>query len=258
MRPPSNDQRLVADRELTVGGAKHILHAEGGELTLRKLIIEIVWSVAFAASLGYAILVGQAGLAHLLVPMVGEYLAYIAALPILHLIFRQPDMRTPAWQCIRLWLGMLIVTPIVVYLRAYWCGSDARAQLTQDVLWLRSWIVEAHIHWPILVASLQAIRNLVHSTLHLVQHGPPFLGPGLGCAMRIGVLVLGVVIVPAFGMFLLGWLDQFGFRWKPTWNSQLPVWVLWALLIVSDFAALYFRWDVQQTLKRKGHPLKTH
>ncbi|MEQ1905505.1 MAG: hypothetical protein ABL888_15050 [Pirellulaceae bacterium] len=243
------------DKNFTVHEAQHLLTSTGGELTVREAVVEIIWSIVLAASLAWAIVVGQASLWHMLVPMVAEYLAYLLVLPLLALYFRHVELRKYSWESIRALLIVGVLLLIAGYVHSRYQQASFQGQLIRDLQIAWEWIYSHQIHWPILVASLHAIRNLWHSVQHLLKYGPPFWGPGLGCGMRIAVLFLAAFIIPTVSMFVAGTAKDLGIRWKPepgTWQN-IFTWLLWGLLLVADLAALAMRWDLQKRLKAKGH-----
>jgi hypothetical protein len=134
-QPPSGDRMLV--NKLSVKDARRLLRLEGGELTLTELGLQLASSLVIAAFTARAILIGNATVWHLALPMVGEYVGLIGALPFLYVASRHPELRQPAMQCIRLWIGYAAALAITVGLRSYWHETPWQEQLVSDanVVW---------------------------------------------------------------------------------------------------------------------------
>jgi hypothetical protein len=249
-----DDNRVIAGKDITVREARIMLSSEGGELTVRELVVEVLWALVFSATLAWAIAVGKATLWHLLVPMAGELVVYLAAVPFLSLFFRHPELRKVSFQCLRsvaIYLAVVVVTIIV---RSRLASVSFVDQWNTDMTLVWNWIFTTHMQWPILVAALHMIRNTTRSAQHLISHGPPFLGPGMGCGMRIAVLILAAVIVPAFGMVILSMLQDVGWKLdKHVSTTTALAWALWACLLIAELCLLWFRWDIQNKLRKRGH-----
>lgn len=254
---PANGSEVIAGKNITAREARIMLSAEGGELTWREMTIEVLWAVAMSASLAWAIAVGKATLWHLLLPMAGEMIAYLAALPFLSLLYRHPEIRKAALPCLRTLLILCAAAVVAVVVRARQAGTPFVAQWNGDTALVWNWIFSTQMHWPILIASLHMIRTATRSARLLVKLGPPFLGPGMGCGMRIAVLVLAAVIVPAFGMVLLGVAQDVAGSWiKPVKEISATValaWALWGCLLATDILMVWFRWDLQSKLRQRGY-----
>lgn len=239
-------------REFTAAEANLILRAEGGQLTVRELVLQVLWTLALGVSLAWAIVAGNATVWHLAVPLVGEYLALLIALPLFSLFFRHPELAKESRKCY-LFLGLTIGGVVVATgVRAHRGGHAFGDQLVGDSRMLFDWIVGSQMHWPLLVAIVHALRNLFKNVRFLVKHGPPFMGPGLGCAMRIVVIVFAVVLIPAAFLLIVSWLKDFGFQINPSPEWFSPVWILFGLLLTAELATLWFLWDVQSKLKAEG------
>lgn len=240
------------DGDLTVHEARQILSCEGGELTVSELIIEVAWALLLGGCLAWSIVVGKATAGHLLVPLAVEYLTCLAALPIITLFVWHPELAKPRREALwALGLGMVALV-ITLVVRSIQAGTGWLQQANSDGLYLWNQMLKTHLQWPIAVAALHALRNLRRTIGHLLEHGPPFLGPGLGCGMRIAVFALAGILVPGLGTFLLSVLKAIGINWNPEWSWHNLAWVLWGCLLIADLCTLWFRWDVQNRLKKRG------
>lgn len=252
-------KKSAFNEKLTAAEAKHLLMTEGGEMTLRETLIQIAWALAVSGALAWAIVKGQATIWHLVVPLVAEYLCLVVALPLIYLYMRHPDLKSEFTKCSRALLLFVIVIVGTIVGRAIYLERPVIEQLKTDSQWLSDWIINHQVHWALLVAVVHAGRSLRKSVRNLIEHGPPFIGGGMGCAMKIVVLVFAVIFVPVFGMLGLGILKDFGVRsfppasWGPPQNWVAPVWVAWALLLIADLATVWFLWDIQSKLKQEGH-----
>ncbi|MCB1090903.1 MAG: hypothetical protein KDL87_05195, partial [Verrucomicrobiae bacterium] len=97
------------------------------------------------------------------------------------------------------------------------------------------WVVSHQMHWPILGASVGMAMSLPGRVQTFLEHGPPFVPIGIGCAMRVVVVLFGCFLIPA----IIG-------------NSARIVWSIWAVLVLSELGALWMHWDVQTRLRKKG------
>ncbi len=238
---------------MTIREARHILSCEGGELTVRELVIEIAWSIGLSASLAWAIAVGQATAWHMLVPMLAEFIAYLLALPILQLIFPHPALLKESRKSLRMIAILVVVIVAIPWFQARSLGGTFSMQWNAESELVWNWIVGTHMQWPMLIAAIHSVRNVTRTVRHLVQHGPPFLGPGMGCGMRIAIFFLASVLVPSVGALILSLLKDFGVRWAPPLNLVTLAWVLWGCLLLAELCTLWFRWDVQHRLEKKGY-----
>lgn len=228
-----------------------MLMSEGGQISLRELITQLIWILAINGALAWAILKGHATVWHLVLPMVGEFVAYLVALPLLQMIYRNAHFKKESWQAVRTLLILSLALIGTLVGRAYHFQQPLGVHIANDCRACFEWIVGAHIQWAILIAAFHAIRNVVRSVRFLVAQGPPFMGPGVGCAMRFVVGFLAVVLVPTVGLVLVGALKDFGINWQPNvWLS--PVWVIFGLLVISELTTLWFLWDTQSKLKEEG------
>lgn len=229
---PHNSSRMLV-KNLSVDDARHLLRNEGGELTLTEIVLQLVAAAVVAALTARAIWVGNATVWHLAMPMIAQYVALIAALPLLSIAAPHPGLRKDAVAALKLWFGFAIALAIAVALRARSQETPWRDQLRADAAVAWRWIADAHMHWPILLAALGMLAALPGRVRNLYLYGPPFVGVGLGCAMRLVVLLLGA--------FLLPWIAG---------SSTRMAWFLWAMILSSEALALWMHWDVQTRLRK--------
>jgi hypothetical protein len=259
---PSNNAKSMSRRDygggtLTLEDARHIVLAEG-VLSRRELIIQIVWALAIAGLLAWAIVAGQATFWHMLVPMFAEYLACIVVLPFLQVFYRNADLKKDSRSCLRLIAFIIAGLAIACFVRSRMFERSFFGQFSDDWAVVWNWVVGFKMHWAILAAGLHASMNVTRSVRHLVRHGPPYMGPGLGCGMRITVIILAVIVVPAFGMLILGVMNEFGLGKFDIRSWISPAWILWALLLTAELATLAMRCDLQRRLERAGKlPIET-
>ena len=219
--------------DLSIADARHIIKCEGGELTIGELLIEIATSLMVAGALARAIWVGDATAWHLFLPMVAQYLALIIAIPALYIFFRHPGLRKDVVGSLRLWAFMAIASGVAFAVQTYRSVVPWREQLSDNFTQAWRWIYDAQMHWPIVLAVAAILWGLPRRIRNLYEHGPPFSGVSLGCAMRL--------IVPLLGAFLVPFVA----------SGELPVvWVLWAIILLADFLALAMHWDLQRRLRK--------
>jgi hypothetical protein len=227
----SNDRKLV--NNLTVADARHIVNCEGGELTVGEVATELVVTAVVSATLARAIWVGNATAWHLFLPMVAQYFALILILPMVYLIIRHPDLRKDSIGALRLIGGVILVAAIVVAIESYRTHTPWQQLLNDYAARAWRWIVDAEMHWPILLAVAAILWAIPRRVRNLYEHGPPFYGVNLGCAMRF--------VVPLLGCFLLPFIASGG----------IPiVWVLWAIILLAEILALWMHWDLQSRLRK--------
>jgi hypothetical protein len=227
----SNDRKLV--NNLTVADARHIVNCEGGELTVGEVATELVVTAIVSATLARAIWVGNATAWHLFLPMAAQYFALILVLPIVYLIIRHPDLRKDSIGALRFIGGVIIVAAIVVAVESYRTHTPWRQLLNDYVIRAWRWIIDAEMHWPILLAVAAVLWAIPRRIRNLYEHGPPFYGVNLGCAMRF--------VVPLLGCFLIPFIA----------SGSIPVvWVLWAIILLAEILALWMHWDLQSRLRK--------
>ena len=107
--PSADGKKLVND--LTVADARHLLSTEGGALDASRLVVRGVSIAVVAAACAYAIWAGHATVWHLALPMAGEYLVLLLAVPVLYLVWRHPAMQKDAVGSVRL-LAILAIAGV--------------------------------------------------------------------------------------------------------------------------------------------------
>jgi hypothetical protein len=227
----SSDQKLV--NNLTVADARHIVNCEGGELTPGALAIELTTTAIVSATLARAIWVGDATAWHLFLPMLAQYFALILVLPVIYLFIRHPDLRKDSIGALRLIVGLVVIGAVALGIQSYRTEIPWRPLLDDYLAKVYRWVVDAQMHWPILIAVAAILWAIPRRIRNLYVHGPPFYGVSLGCAMRF--------VIPLLGCFLLPFIASGG----------IPVvWVLWAIILLADILALAMHWDLQRRLRK--------
>ena len=236
--PPFGSTMLV--NHLSIGDARHLIKCEGGELTVGDVVTELVTIAIVAAALARAIWVGDATAWHLLLPMVAQYFALLLVLPVVYLILRHPGMRKDSIGAVRLIVAFLVIAAIALAVQSRRNDIPWRQQLDANLADAYRWVVDAQMHWPILLAVVAILWGLPRRIRNLYVHGPPFSAVGLGCAMRFVIPLLGCCLLPFIA------------------SGELPaVWVLWAIIVLADILALWMHWDIQTRLRKlDGQPLR--
>jgi hypothetical protein len=225
--------------DLTVADARHLVNCEGGELTAGDLAIELITTAIVSGTIARAILVGDATAWHLFLPMLAQYFALLLVLPVIFLFIRHPGMRKDAVGAVRLLGGLLVIGAIALGIQSYRTGVPWRTLLDDYLAQAYRWVIDAHMHWPILAAVAAILWQIPRRVRNLYVHGPPFYGVSLGCAMRFIIPLLGCALLPFIA------------------SGEIPaVWVLWAVIVLADVLALWMHWDLQTRLRKlDGQPL---
>jgi hypothetical protein len=147
---------------------------------------------------------------------------------------------------------MMVGGTMALVMDAHSTGSDLASQFQWRISQATDFVLGREVHWAILVAAFHAARGLWRNTRFLIANGPPFMGPGMGCGMRIAVLILAVILVPAFAIFGLAILQNIGVRWNPASDSIPFVWLIWGLYVSAELLTLWFLWDIQRKLISAG------
>jgi hypothetical protein len=231
--PEKNSPPNMLVNKLSVEDARHLLKGEGGELTGTELILQLASTAVVAGFTARAIIVGNATVWHLALPMFAQYLALIVALPFIQIVVRHPAITKDAIGSLRLWIGIAAVVGVTVAVRAHDANTAWAEQLRSDGTRAWRWVADAEMHWPVALAFLGMLLSLPGRVRNLFEHGPPFVAVSLGCGMRLAVLFLGAAALP----------------WALS-NPRNAVWILWALILVSDFLALWMHWDIQGRLRK--------
>ncbi len=231
----SSGAKLV--NNLTVDDARHMLKCEGGELTPGQLVGRVASLAIGLGLLAWAIAQGNVTIWHMLIPMVGQYLTLIAVLPLLYLVLRNPGLRKDGLSSLRLWGILAVVAAVAVAVGAYRQGEPWQQVLAHSASAAWRWVTEAHMQWPLVWSVVESLQSLRFRVANLYEHGPPFVGVSLGCAMRFVVVLLGLFLVPFIA-------DSVSAR--PSW---LP-WIVWGVIAVSEVLAIVMHWDIQQRLRK--------
>jgi hypothetical protein len=227
----SSDQKLV--NNLTIADARHIVNCEGGELTAGDIAIELTTTAIVSATLARAIWVGDATSWHLFLPMLAQYFALILVLPVIYLFIRHPDLRKDSIGALRLIIALVVIGAVALGIQSYRTEIPWRQLLDDYLAQAYRSVVDAQMHWPILLAVAAILWAIPRRIRNLYIHGPPFYGVSLGCAMRF--------VIPLLGCFLLPFIASGG----------IPVvWVLWAIILLADILALWMHWDLQARLRK--------
>jgi hypothetical protein len=231
---PINQRGMLVNR-LTVKDAIHLVRSEGGNLSTLGFGFRILLVVAVAAFTARAIVYGQATVWHLFLPLLGEYLVLLVSLPIINRIISDKRLRQDSRQSIRLLSGFVIAAAIWIMWRSHNQENPWLHQAEHDLSQGYAWIVGHKMLWPILGASLGILMSFPGRIASFRKHGPPFVAVGIGCAMRF--------IIPLFFCFLLPVVA----------SGKLPlVWIIWAILLLAELAALAMHWDLQRRLRLRG------
>jgi hypothetical protein len=229
---PDGDALLVKD--LTVADARHLLKNEGGPLDPVSVAYRLTSILVVAGFTGWALWRGTATVWHLALPSVAEYLALLLVLPVVYLLPGMKELRKDAVLSVIWIVGMVVAAAVATRIRSLQAGTPWQAQIISDASLIRQWIAEAHMHWPMAAAAGGVLLELPHRIANLKRYGPPFYAVGLGCGMRLVVLLLGFFLLP---VLMSGSLAR-------------AAWILWALLLASEVLAIWMHWDIQHRLRR--------
>lgn len=230
-----NPEGAILVNKLTVKDAAHLVKIEGGSLSTGRIAFRVATILLIAAFTARAIVVGEATAWHLFLPMIGEYLALLVAMPVVSLIVHDEQLKQDAGKSL-VWIA------VITGITASWIGSQALEANTN--WWFQAktessrfltWITSHQMHWPILGAMAAMIGGLPGRVAAFHRHGPPFMAVGLGCAMRL--------VIPLFGCFLLPVIAA----------GKIPVvWLIWTILLLSELGALFMHRDLQRRLAKRG------
>jgi ABC-type proline/glycine betaine transport system permease subunit len=252
MTKKKNDDQQILVNKLSVVDAQHLHKIEGGFLSGWEILFQLV-SIAFVhVFVARAIYLAQATIWHLVLPLVAEYYVYLLAIPLSQLVVRHGELATVSRQCLRV---LAIQVAIMIAVGVAWPLASGKNVVDQwrlgwDLAW--NWIVGTQMHWPILIAGVYSALNVKRNVDKLVEYGPPFAGPGVGCAMRILVFFFAIVLVPALAMFLGPLVLYFFPGLKSFLNEGAVVWFIWLIFLIADLGRLGMRWDIQRRLQRAG------
>lgn len=227
----SRNRKLVND--LTVGDARHLLATEGGPLDVSQLAVRGISIVVVAAACAYAIWAGHATVWHLALPMVGEYVVLLAAMPILYLAVRHPALRKDAVGSLRLLANLAVAGAIAIAVQSHNSGQPWPTQLNDDANTAWAWIRDHKIQWAILAAMAGTLLELPGRLINFKKHGPPFSPVGLGCGMRVAVLCLACFLLP---VVMSG-------------SATRNAWILFGLLVLAEVLSIVMHLDIQRRLE---------
>lgn len=225
-------RRLVND--LTVGDARHLLATEGGPLDVSQLAVRGISIVVVAAACAYAIWAGHATVWHLALPMVGEYVVLLAAMPILYLAVRHPALRKDAVGSLRLLAILAVAGAIAIAVQSHNSGQPWPTQFADDANTSWAWIRDHKIQWAILAAMVGTLLELPGRLINFKKHGPPFSPVGLGCGMRVAVLCLACFLLP---VVMSG-------------SATRNAWILLGLLVLAEVLSIMMHLDIQRRLEK--------
>ncbi|MDZ4657708.1 MAG: hypothetical protein SH868_09055 [Bythopirellula sp.] len=240
--PPVDKKVDEAGRKLvnnlSIADARHLIRTEGGEIAPTQIVIQTLSIVVVAATSAYAIWFGNATAWHLVLPMVGEYLALLAGIVVAYAIVRHPDMKKEARNSLILLIVLAgsIATTVMVQARRREIPWETQLQEYATELW--SWITDHYMLLPILCATAGVLLDLPTRVGNLLKYGPPFVAAGLGCGTRAAMVFLSFFILP----FLV------------TGTERSNAWILWGMLVLAETVALGMHWDVQRRLKKLDGP----
>lgn len=237
---------------LSVEDAQYLHKIEGGFLSVYELLFRLASLTLVHGLVARAIFMAQATVWHLVLPLLAEYYVYLITVPIFQTFVRHSELKQISWQCLRM---LAIQFAALIGLAVAWpwfAGDDILQKWAWGCETAWAWVVGTQMHWPILLAGVYAGLNVKDNVAKLRKFGPPFAGPGVGCAMRAVVFFLALVIVPATAM-VLGPLVLYLF---PSLESHLQVgaivWLVWLVFAAADFGRVIMRWDIQRRLRRMG------
>ncbi len=229
-----NDSKYLVN-QLSVEDARHLIRTEGGPLTVGRAINRLGTTLVVSAFTARAIVVGNATAWHLFLPMLGEYLGLILALPVINLMLHDKALKKDARGSVRLLIAMVVFALAWTIYQSVKQGHSWGDQV--GIEWHRMfvWITGHQMHWPFLGAMLGMILSLPDRVRVFHEHGPPFVPLGIGCGMRIVILLFGCFLVP----WILG-------------GPERITWALWAVLLFAEIGALVMHWDLQKRLAKRN------
>jgi hypothetical protein len=234
-KEPKPQDTAILVNKLTVRDAVHLVRTEGGTLSRIQIAFRVATVVIVAAFTARAIVAGQATAWHLFLPMVGEYLVLLAALPVISFILHDETLRQDVRRSLSWLFAIALTVSLWIASRSFDDGTAWTAQAKIELSRLCTWITSHQMHWPILGAMAAMIAGIPGRVAAFHRHGPPFMAVGIGCAMRLVIPLLGCFLLPlvAAGKFPI-------------------VWVIWTILLLSELGALTMHWDLQRRLTKRG------
>jgi hypothetical protein len=216
---------------LTVEDARRILHSEGGALSGWEIASRIVSVAVISGLTARAIVVGDATVWHLALPMVAQFFAIILSIPVLYAATGHTELRKDALQAVKVWAFLVVVAAIALAGRSWYLGTPWREQLGHDVGAAWHWIADAEMQWPMLWAFVGELVAMPGRVREVFEFGPPFSSISLGCGMRFVMLM--------FGVFVLPWFVESGMAW-----------FLWWMILIAEVLTLWMHLDIQHKLRK--------
>ncbi len=228
--------RMLVNK-LSVKDARHLLRTEG-DLDSSQAAIELIKIVVVAGLCAYAIRAGHATAWHLVLPMVGEYLALLVGIVVAFVVVRHRGMWKEARNSAILLTGIAVALTIAVTTRAHQHEVFWQTQLEGDAKKTWDWIAGYHMQWPMLAAAASVFLDLPIRVKNLLRHGPPFVAVRLGCGLRAAIVFMGIFIFPLI----------------VTGSAIRNAWLLWGAILLAESLALWLHWDVQRRLRKLDGP----
>lgn len=237
-RPDASEKRKLLVNKLSVADARHIVLMEGGDLDAKAFLFRALVVLGVAIASARAVWVGAAEAQHLITPMVAQYLVLLFAIPIAYAVCWHPAMRKDALGSLRLLLILAAIWAGIAWWRGGWNVAAILPQVRADSAVAWEWVYASGMAWPTLFSALGMLVELPGRVRFLYKHGPPFSAVGLGCAMRLLMLIFGVTL----GVFLIPAVEK--------WGPAAGAWALWLVIVLGDAGAVWMHWDIQRMLKR--------
>jgi hypothetical protein len=234
LEPRTGAHGKVLVNDLTVADARHLLANEGGPLDTSQIALRVVSIAVVAGACAYAIWAGHATVWHLALPMAGEYLVLLVAVPVLYLVVRHEAMRKDTVGSLRLLAILAVAVAVGLGIQSYRGGVPLVEQASLDMQRALAWIVDHKMHWAILAAMAAVLLELPGRVANLYKHGPPFMAVGLGCGMQIAVLFLGCFLLPVV----------------VSGTATRNAWILLAILTLAEILTIVMHLDIQRRLQK--------
>lgn len=251
MTKKKNDNPILVNK-LSVADAQHLYRLEGGFLSTWQIVYQLASICIVHALVAWAVYSAQATIWHMLLPMVAEYYAYLLAVPVCQAFVRHVDLNTISHQCLRVLAVQVVVIAAIGVGWPWLVGKNVFEHWTFGWEYAWQWVVGKQMHWPILLAGICSALNVQRNVGMLVKYGPPFAGPGVGCAMRAIIAFLAIVLVPAAAILIGPLLLHYFPGLKSSLGTGTLIWLAWFIFLAADLGRLYLRWDIQRRLHRAG------
>src|SRR5688500_17903298 len=109
---------------MTHDEARHLLQCEGGELSAWDIAVRVGSAAAVAGLTARAIVVGDATVWHLALPMLAQYVAVTLAVPALYVITPHSAMLKDVNAAVRMWAGLLVAAVVALGVQVWLRGSS--------------------------------------------------------------------------------------------------------------------------------------